>query len=90
MTGVFLPVSADIGTAEGCATFIKAVDALGDVAVLVNNMGIFEVRKFEEVRPTRYSGACSLFVCACKCEYVCMCVRMCAHARTHARAVLTC
>lgn len=40
-------VAGDLGTAEGCA---RAVEAAGDVDVLVNNVGIFEPRPFGEIR----------------------------------------
>jgi NAD(P)-dependent dehydrogenase (short-subunit alcohol dehydrogenase family) len=37
---------ADLGTAAGCA---KAVERFPEVDVLVNNLGIFEVKPFEEI-----------------------------------------
>ncbi len=39
-------VAADLATAEGCDTLLRAH---GDVDVLVNNMGIFEPRPFEQI-----------------------------------------
>jgi NAD(P)-dependent dehydrogenase (short-subunit alcohol dehydrogenase family) len=39
-------VAADLGTAEGCATLVEQVP---EVDVLVNNVGIFEPRAFEEI-----------------------------------------
>lgn len=39
-------VAADLGTAEGCAAMIKAVPTLD---ILVNNLGIFEPKPFEEI-----------------------------------------
>jgi NAD(P)-dependent dehydrogenase (short-subunit alcohol dehydrogenase family) len=39
-------VAADLGTAEGCARMTRAVP---DVDILVNNLGIFEPKPFEEI-----------------------------------------
>src|ERR1700752_2034592 len=39
-------IAADLGTAEGCAALIRR---LPDVDVLVNNLGIFEPKAFEEI-----------------------------------------
>src|SRR3954470_17523639 len=39
-------ITADLGTAEGCATLIAA---LPEVDVLVNNVGIFEAKPFGEI-----------------------------------------
>jgi NAD(P)-dependent dehydrogenase (short-subunit alcohol dehydrogenase family) len=39
-------VAADLGTAEGCARMTRAVP---DVDILVNNVGIFEPKPFEEI-----------------------------------------
>ena len=39
-------VAADLGTADGCA---RLTDAIPDVDVLVNNLGIFEPRPFEDI-----------------------------------------
>jgi NAD(P)-dependent dehydrogenase (short-subunit alcohol dehydrogenase family) len=39
-------IAADLGTAEGCAALIKR---LPDVDVLVNNLGIFEPKAFEDI-----------------------------------------
>ncbi len=39
-------VAADLGTAEGCRLL---VERLADVDILVNNMGIFEPKPFEEI-----------------------------------------
>jgi NAD(P)-dependent dehydrogenase (short-subunit alcohol dehydrogenase family) len=39
-------VAADLGTAEGCR---KLIEHLPDVDVLVNNMGIFEPKPFDEI-----------------------------------------
>lgn len=39
-------IAADLGTAEGCATVTAAFP---DLDVLVNNLGIFEPRPFEEI-----------------------------------------
>lgn len=41
-----LTVAADVGTAEGCATLVEAVD---ETDILVNNMGIFDPRPFLEI-----------------------------------------
>lgn len=41
-------IAADLSTQEGTNDLIKGVSALGEVNVLVNNVGIFEVRAFEE------------------------------------------
>jgi NAD(P)-dependent dehydrogenase (short-subunit alcohol dehydrogenase family) len=42
-------VAADLGTAEGCARMARAVP---DVDILVNNLGIFEPKPFEEIPDT--------------------------------------
>jgi len=39
-------IAADVSGAEGCA---RAIDAYPDVDILVNNMGIFEPKPFEEI-----------------------------------------
>jgi NAD(P)-dependent dehydrogenase (short-subunit alcohol dehydrogenase family) len=39
-------IAADLGTAEGCATLVRA---LPEVDVLVNNVGIFEPKPFGEI-----------------------------------------
>lgn len=39
-------VAADVASADGCA---KLSAAVGEVDVLINNMGIFEVKAFEEI-----------------------------------------
>lgn len=39
-------IAADLGTAAGCAALIKALPA---VDILVNNLGIFEPKPFEEI-----------------------------------------
>jgi len=39
-------IAADLGNARGCQTL---VDQLPDVDVLVNNLGIFDVRSFEQI-----------------------------------------
>ncbi|KOU75974.1 oxidoreductase [Streptomyces sp. MMG1533] len=44
--GEFVPVAADLGTEEGAA---RAVDALPDVDILVNNLGIFGPRPALEI-----------------------------------------
>lgn len=44
--GAFVPVAADVGTEEGAA---RAVDALPDVDILVNNLGIFGPRPALEI-----------------------------------------
>ncbi|MDQ1050739.1 NAD(P)-dependent dehydrogenase (short-subunit alcohol dehydrogenase family) [Streptomyces sp. V4I2] len=44
--GEFVPVAADLGTEEGAA---GAVDALPDVDILVNNLGIFGPRPALEI-----------------------------------------
>jgi NAD(P)-dependent dehydrogenase (short-subunit alcohol dehydrogenase family) len=41
-------VAADLGTAEGCAHLVKEVKSMGDLTVLVNNVGIFQIKDFEE------------------------------------------
>jgi NAD(P)-dependent dehydrogenase (short-subunit alcohol dehydrogenase family) len=47
--GRAVAVAADLESAEGARAFIQAVDALGPVDILVNNVGIFSVKRFEEV-----------------------------------------
>ncbi|MFF4835897.1 SDR family NAD(P)-dependent oxidoreductase [Streptomyces sp. NPDC001315] len=44
--GVFVPVAADLGMEEGAA---RAVDALPDADILVNNLGIFGARPALEI-----------------------------------------
>jgi NAD(P)-dependent dehydrogenase (short-subunit alcohol dehydrogenase family) len=39
-------IAADLGTAEGCDTVIRT---LPDVDILINNMGIFEPKPFEDI-----------------------------------------
>jgi NAD(P)-dependent dehydrogenase (short-subunit alcohol dehydrogenase family) len=39
-------VAADLGSAEGCA---KVIEAAGDVDVLVNNVGIFETKPYDQI-----------------------------------------
>src|SRR5579864_744451 len=40
-------IAADVSNAAGCA---KLVQALPNADILVNNMGIFEPKKFEEIK----------------------------------------
>lgn len=49
IAGEFIPVAGDISTAEGATAFIAAVEAVGDLEILINNMGIFETRDFAKV-----------------------------------------
>ncbi len=42
-------VAADVGTGEGAAALVKAVEAIGPVDILVNNAGIFEPKEFPEI-----------------------------------------
>jgi NAD(P)-dependent dehydrogenase (short-subunit alcohol dehydrogenase family) len=42
----FLPVAADVSTAQGCSALVKAVP---QVDILVNNAGIFEPKDFFEI-----------------------------------------
>jgi NAD(P)-dependent dehydrogenase (short-subunit alcohol dehydrogenase family) len=39
----------DVATTEGCAALTASVDKLGELAVLINNVGIFHVENFENV-----------------------------------------
>jgi|EP00769_Ergobibamus_cyprinoides_P000961 NAD(P)-dependent dehydrogenase (short-subunit alcohol dehydrogenase family) len=39
---------ADVSTAEGCRTIIDRVDGLGSLHVLVNNVGIFDSKPFDQ------------------------------------------
>ena len=48
--GKFTPVTGDLSNGEGAAALIAAVDAIGELEVLVNNVGIFEVRDFTKVQ----------------------------------------
>lgn len=41
-----IPVVADVGNADGAKTFIDAVDAIGPLEILVNNVGVFAVKDF--------------------------------------------
>lgn len=43
------PVAADLGTADGVATLLKALEMIGPVDILVNNLGIFEPKSFMEI-----------------------------------------
>ena len=47
--GQAIAIAGDVGTADGASEFLKAVDAQGEVDVLVNNVGIFGVHVFEEI-----------------------------------------
>jgi NAD(P)-dependent dehydrogenase (short-subunit alcohol dehydrogenase family) len=50
-------IIADISTPEGCESFFSQVDASGRVVdILVNNMGIFEVRDFFEITDEQWSN----------------------------------
>lgn len=42
-------IAADVSTEEGANKLIEAVEALGDLDILVNNTSIFEVKQVEEV-----------------------------------------
>ena len=45
-------VAADLGTAEGCATLVKAEPAAD---ILVNNVGIYERRDFFEIEDSEWT-----------------------------------
>ena len=45
-SGKFEGVAADVASAEGCARLVRSVP---DADILVNNMGIFEPKPFEEI-----------------------------------------
>ncbi|MGW1725691.1 SDR family NAD(P)-dependent oxidoreductase [Streptomyces sp. NPDC002306] len=49
--GVFVPVVADLGTEEGAA---RTVDALPEVDILVNNLGIFGARPALEISDSEW------------------------------------
>jgi len=42
-------VAADLSTAEGASKLVKAAAAIGEVDILVNNVGYFEVREFGDL-----------------------------------------
>ena len=42
-------VTADLATAEGAQTVLNAVKRVGDIDILVNNVGYFEVKPFSEI-----------------------------------------
>lgn len=42
-------VAADISTREGSEKCIAEVKAIGDLDILVCNVGIFEVKEFEDI-----------------------------------------
>ena len=42
-------IAADVSTAEGCQKLVTESQKLGDVAILINNAGIFEVKPFFEI-----------------------------------------
>ena len=46
------PLAADLGTPEGAEL---AIERFPDVAILVNNLGIFEPRPFEEIRDDEWA-----------------------------------
>jgi NAD(P)-dependent dehydrogenase (short-subunit alcohol dehydrogenase family) len=50
-SGKFEGVAADVASADGCAQLIRSVP---DADVLVNNMGIFEPKPFEEISDTEW------------------------------------
>jgi NAD(P)-dependent dehydrogenase (short-subunit alcohol dehydrogenase family) len=49
LTGKAVGVPGDLSTAEGVAAVVEKVDALGQLEVLVNNVGIFGVKDFFEL-----------------------------------------
>lgn len=44
-----IPIAADVGTAEGAAQLAEEVKSLGELDILINNVGVFEVRPFTEI-----------------------------------------
>jgi 3-oxoacyl-[acyl-carrier protein] reductase len=57
------PVTADLATAEGCAHAVAAaVDALGGLDVLVNNVGTARIATFEELTDAEWQSAWELNV----------------------------
>jgi 3-oxoacyl-[acyl-carrier protein] reductase len=57
------PVAADLSTAEGCTAAVTgAIDALGGLDVLVNNVGTSRIATFEELTDAEWQTAWELNV----------------------------
>ena len=55
-------IDADLSTAEGARKVLSAVNAIGPVDILVNNVGYFEVRPFESITDEAWTGMFELNV----------------------------
>lgn len=54
VTGTCHAVAADLSSAEGCEALFKGVAEVGELHVLVNNMGIFETKEFTDIDDERW------------------------------------
>ena len=61
-SGRVFGVAADMATAEGAATVVAAVNAIGKLDVLVNNVGYFEVKPLAELEDTDWEAMFQLNV----------------------------
>jgi len=53
--GEVLAVEGDLAKADDCARICAEIDAMGGLDILVNNMGIFEPKPFEEIDDAEWS-----------------------------------
>eukprot|EP00128_Syssomonas_multiformis_P015078 Colp12_sorted_trinity150504_noHs@10825 len=60
-----VPAVGDVSTAEGCAELIKLVDSLGELDVLVCNVGIYEVKPFGEISDDDWQRLFDVNVMSC-------------------------
>ena len=61
-SGRVFGVAADMATVEGAATVVAAVNAIGKLDVLVNNVGYFEVKPLAELEDTDWDAMFQLNV----------------------------
>ena len=59
------PVQVDVSDADSVAAFVKAADAVGPLAVLVNNAGIMPIGEFLALSPATYRRAVEINVLGC-------------------------
>lgn len=54
--GAFGAIAADVSTAEGVEALLAAVETYGEVDILVNNTGVFEVKDVFDVSDAEWQG----------------------------------
>ena len=67
MSPVCIVIAADISTSEGADKCVEEVMKVGHLDVLVNNVGIFEVKEFEDITDDdwlKYFQVCCVDACA--------------------------